>query len=191
LKASELPWKRPPKGRCQLIYRLVVCHSISGGLSASASPIYPASMRKRLTVIQWLAWFYAANFLFIVALSHWPGLTDANGKLMGLFAIDPIDDIFHLLSGLLAAIVALHSHRWSVNYFKYAGIPYAIDAITGLGFSREFLNGDIFRLGLGSADFSTHNILNNLPHILIPATQMWIGFWLSRRVRQTVSVKSA
>ncbi|MEY2497218.1 MAG: hypothetical protein QOD12_774 [Verrucomicrobiota bacterium] len=140
-------------------------------------------MTKRITIIQWLAWFYAANFLFIVALSHWPGLTDAQGRLMGLFAIDPIDDIFHLLSGLVAVVVALKSHRWSVNYFKLAGIPYAIDAITGLFLGVEFLNGEFFKGGFKGPDLSVHNLFVNLPHVLIPVTMMWIGFWLSKRVR--------
>lgn len=137
--------------------------------------------KKRVALVRKLAWFYAANFLFIVALSHWPGLTDAQGRLMGLFVIDPIDDIFHLLSGIAAVIVALHSERWSIRYFKLAGIPYAIDAVTGLCFSREFLNGDIFREGLGHANFSPHNLGNNAPHVLIPATMLAIGFALSRR----------
>jgi hypothetical protein len=144
-------------------------------------------MSKQPTVIQWLAWFYCANFLFIVILSHWPGLTDAQGRLLGLFAIDPVDDIFHLISGLLAGVVAWRSHTWSVNYFKYAGIPYAIDAVTGLLFGVEFLNGEVFTEGFHPADLSLHNLLRNLPHILIPVTMAWIGFWLSKRVRPAVA----
>jgi hypothetical protein len=140
-------------------------------------------MPKKITCIQWLAWFYCANFMLIVTLSHWPGLTDEQGRLMGLFAIDPVDDIFHLISGVLAGIVAWKSHRWSVNYFKIAGIPYGIDAITGILFGVEFLNGDVFTEGLSSPDLSLHRILVNLPHILIPATMLWIGFWLSKRVQ--------
>jgi hypothetical protein len=142
-------------------------------------------MFKRITIIQWLAWFYAANFLFIFIISHWPGLTDPQGRLLGLFAIDPIDDVFHLLSGLIAAVVAWRSNTWSVNYFKWAGIPYGIDAITGLFFSREFLNGDVFVNGLGGPDFTTRALLVNLPHIVILITMLWIGFWLSKRVRAT------
>jgi hypothetical protein len=140
-------------------------------------------MAKKTTVIQWLAWFYCANFLFIVALSHWPGLTDSQGRLMGLFAIDPVDDIFHLISGVTAGIVAWKSHRWSVNYFKIAGIPYAIDAVTGIFFGVEFLNGDVFTEGIRGADLSVHNLLVNLPHILIPVTMLLIGFGLSPRVK--------
>ncbi len=144
-------------------------------------------MKKKISLVQGLAWFYAANFLFIVILSHWPGLTDAQGRLLGLYTIDPVDDIFHLISGLLATVVAWHSARWSLNYFKYAGIPYAIDAVTGLLWGVEFLNGDAFTQGFGHADFSWHNILRNAPHILIPATMMTIGFGLSRRHRAAIA----
>ena len=141
-------------------------------------------MSKKITIIQWLAWFYALNFLFIFIISHWPGLTDAQGRLMGLFFIDPVDDVFHLLSGLLAVIVALHSYKWSVNYFKYVGIPYGIDAFVGLFFSTQFLNGDLFTKPLGGIDFSMHNFLVNLPHIIILFTMLWIGFWLSKRIQE-------
>jgi hypothetical protein len=140
-------------------------------------------MHKKLTLIQWLAWFYCVNFLAIVMLSHWPGLTDAQGRLLGLFVIDPVDDIFHLISGLVAAVVAWRSHQWSVNYFKIAGIPYGIDAITGLFLGVEFLNGDVFTEGIRGPDLSMHNLFVNLPHILIPVTMLWIGFWLAKRVK--------
>ncbi len=139
------------------------------------------STRKKISLIQWLAWFYAANFLFIVALSHWPGLTDRRGRLLGTFTIDPVDDIFHLISGILAVYAAWRSHRSSVNYFKWAGIPYAIDAVTGIFFGVEFLNGEICRVGPQTADFSVRNVLANTPHILIPVTMLFIGFWLSKR----------
>ncbi len=138
-------------------------------------------MPTKLSNIQWLAWFYCANFLFIVALSHWPGLTDPQGRLLGLFAIDPIDDIFHLLSGLLAGVVAWKSRRWSVNYFKFAGIPYGIDALTGIFLGVEFLNGDICTVGPRGLDLSVRTVLVNTPHLVIPITMMLIGFWLAAR----------
>lgn len=135
-----------------------------------------------MTLIQKLAWIYAGAFVFIFIISHWPGLTDSEGRLMGLFHIDPIDDIFHLLSGLIAAYVAYTSHKWSVTYFKYAGIPYGIDAFVGHFFSSQFLNGDVFTKELGSPDFGMHNFLANLPHIVIIVTMLWIGFVLSKKV---------
>ena len=137
-------------------------------------------MFKKFSLIQWLSLFYALNFLFIVAISHWPGLTDVQGRLLGLFYIDPIDDVFHLLSGLIAVIVAFRN-SWSINYFKYVGIPYGLDAIAGIFFSREFLNGDIFMNGLGGPNFTMRAFLVNLPHILILGTMLIIGFWLSKK----------
>ena len=141
-------------------------------------------MPTKTSVLQKIAWFYAANFLAIVAISHWPGLTDSQGRLMGLFVIDPIDDIFHLVSGVLAVVVALKSRAWSLTYFKLAGIPYAIDAVTGLFLGVEFLNGDIFRGGdLHRPAWTLHLLLNNTPHIVIPASMAWVAFWLAKRVR--------
>ena len=138
-------------------------------------------MKPKVSLIQWLAWFYCLNFLGIVTLSHWPGLTDAEGRLLGLFFIDPIDDIFHLLSGLVAGVVAWHSRRWSVTYFKYAGIPYGIDAVTGIFFGVEFLNGEMFTEGIQGPNFTMNGFLVNLPHILILVTMVGIGFGLGRR----------
>lgn len=64
--------------------------------------------------------------------------------------------MFHLLSGLVAVVCAWKSHTFSVNYLKYAGIPYALDVVTGILFGR------------------------NLPHIVIPVSMMAIGFVLAR-----------
>ena len=131
---------------------------------------------KSFSTVQKIAWFFAVMFLLVVTISHWPGLTDAEGKLLGLFKIDPIDDIFHLVSGLAAVVAAWHSAKWSIIYFRIVAIPYALDAFTGLIFSREFLNLDVFTQGLGSPNFSVPNILVNLPHILIVIVALWIGF---------------
>ena len=59
----------------------------------------------------------------------------------------------------------------------------AIDAVTGIFLGVEFLNGDVFTEGVHGPDLSLHNFLVNGPHILIPVTMLWIGFWLSKRVK--------
>ena len=82
-----------------------------------------------------------------------------------------------------AWVSGIKSHRCSVNYFKIAGIPYGIDAITGIFLGVEFLNGDVFTEGFHAPNLSVHNILVNTPHILIPVTMLWIGFSLSKRVQ--------
>ncbi len=86
-------------------------------------------MFKNITAIQKWAWFFAANFLFIYALNFVPMIHDADGKMFGLFKLDPIDDYGHLLMGILAAIGAWHSIKWSRIYFYFLGIAYVIDVI--------------------------------------------------------------
>ena len=68
-----------------------------------------------------------------------------------------------------------------MNYFKYAGIPYGIDAFTGIFLGVEFLNGDICTVGPQGFDPSLATVLRNLPHIIIPVTGMVIGFWYAAR----------
>ena len=58
-----------------------------------------------------LAWWYTAGFLGIFLICHTPGLTDAEGRLLGLFRIDPIDALVHLLSGLAGAWLAWQAPR--------------------------------------------------------------------------------
>lgn len=136
---------------------------------------------KKLSFIQKLAWVYAAGFLLVVLISHWPGLTDESGRLLGLFFIDPIDDIFHLLSGVYAVIAALCSPRAATIYFRIVSIPYIIDALTGLLFSRQFLNMDVFTMGLGAPDFTLNNFLIQLPHIVIAGFALYVGFWAYKK----------
>ncbi len=99
-----------------------------------------------------------------------------------MFFIDPIDDIFHLLSGVGAVVAALHSSLWSRWYFILVAIPYGLDALTGLLFSRQFLNLDVFTMGLGGPDFSVPNILVNLPHIALTVLALWIGLSLAPKL---------
>ena len=124
-------------------------------------------MFEKYKLIKIAAWFFALNFVFIFAISHWPGLTDSQGRLLGLFHIDPIDDVFHLLSGIAAVIVALKTPKWCKYYFLTIAFLYGVDAFMGLVFDREFLNPTFITQGLGSPNFSQQAILINLPHILI------------------------
>jgi hypothetical protein len=123
-----------------------------------------------------LAWLYAAGFLGIFVITHTPALTDANGLSFGLFKIDPVDDIVHLLSGLAAVVVAWRAHSYIPLFFKFVGIAYMGDAIVGMTMSRGLLDGSIFTHGPGSPDFSLTNWALNLPHIILSGIALVIGF---------------
>lgn len=141
-------------------------------------------MFKKISGIQLLAWLYAVQFFVVVLVGHLPWFLDDRGYIFGLYSVTLFVDSGHFLAGLLAAIAAWHSHRWATNYFKYAMIPYGVDAIVGIFFSRDITEtGSLLFKGFGPADFSLHNILSNTPHIITAGVALWIGWYLSKKVR--------
>jgi hypothetical protein len=123
-----------------------------------------------------LTWWYVAGFLGIFIICHTPGLTDTEGRLLGLFRIDPIDDVVHLLSGLVGLYVALRAMAFAPLYFKVIGLLYDLDAVVGMTMSRGLLDLSVFKLGPGPADFSLTNWALNMPHIVLASLALWIGF---------------
>jgi hypothetical protein len=131
-----------------------------------------SALSKRLVT---LAWLYTAGFLGIFIICHTPGLTDPDGKLLGLFRIDPIDDFVHLLSGIAGALIAWKGVRYIPAYFVAIGVLYDLDAVVGMTMSRGLLDLSIFRLGPGSPDFGMTNWLLNMPHIVLATIALVIG----------------
>jgi hypothetical protein len=123
-----------------------------------------------------LAWIYVAGFLGIFVICHTPGLSDAEGRLFGLFRIDPIDDFVHLLSGLAGAVIAWRATSLMAPYFKVIGTLYNLDALVGMTMSRGLLDLSVFRQGVGPADFGLANWAINMPHIVLASLALWIGF---------------
>jgi Domain of unknown function (DUF4383) len=132
-----------------------------------------------------LAWLYAAGFVGVFLVTHAPGATDDAGRLFGLFKIDPIDDIVHLLSGLAGVVVAAWAVQLIPLYLKLVGILYGLDALVGLVVSRGFLDGSLFTQGRGPADFGLTNVLINLPHIILAGIALVVGFSKAGRSRVT------
>jgi len=56
-----------------------------------------------------IAALYTVALLFAAALNYIPGLTDAEGRAFGIFALDIYDDSLHLASAAWAGIAALLS----------------------------------------------------------------------------------
>jgi hypothetical protein len=122
-----------------------------------------------------LAWAYTAGFLGIFLICHTPGLTDPEGRLLGLFRIDPIDDFVHLLSGIAGALIVWRVPRLIPQYFIAIGVLYNLDAVVGMTMSRGLLDLSVFKLGPGGPDFSMTNCLLNLPHIVLATLALIIG----------------
>lgn len=133
-----------------------------------------------ISIVQKLAWLYAAMFFFIAVIGYLPGLTNAAGQLFGLFKLDLIDDALHLGSGIWAAAAAWTSTRAATLYFKLFGSIYGLDGLMGLAFGQGYLDGGIFTHGITPLDLGTR-IATNLPHLLIGGMAVLIGFVISRR----------
>jgi hypothetical protein len=133
-----------------------------------------------MTLMQKLAWVYAALFLFVVALGYIPGLTNSAGQLLGLFRIELKDDILHLGSGLWAAVAGWLSARAATLYFKLFGVVYGLDGVLGFITGQGYLDGGIFIYGPTPLPLATR-FAANLPHMLIGGIAVIIGFVVSRR----------
>jgi hypothetical protein len=127
-------------------------------------------------MLKTLAWVYAAGFVGVFVVTHAPGLTDANGLLLGLFKIDPIDDLVHLLSGVAGVVVARYAPRAIPAYLKAVGVFYGLDVVAGLALSRGLLDLSVFLRGPGAPDLGWTNVLVNLPHIVIAGVALVVGF---------------
>lgn len=113
--------------------------------------------------IQKLAWVFAIVFLTIGILGFIPSII-ANGQLLGIFEVDTLHNIIHLASGILAAVAASMSVTASRLYFQVFGGIYAL--VAGVG----FLQGDTVLNLIGV------NLADNVLHVVIAATALYIGF---------------
>lgn len=109
-----------------------------------------------------MAWVFGIVFVAVGVLGYVPGIT-SDGMLLGLFMVDGLHNIIHLVSGLaaLAAAWGLYSSRL---YFQAFGVVYAL--VTVLGF-----------IGGGSVlGIIMVNTADNLLHLVIAAAALYFGF---------------
>lgn len=126
-----------------------------------------------------MAWVFAAAFLLVGILGFIPGLSTAAGDgagneghvlLLGLFQINMLHNVFHLVSAALAALAALTSTAMSRLYFIVIGVGYT--AVTALALAT---GGSI--LGM------THmNMADNLAHLALGLAALAIAFILPARL---------
>jgi hypothetical protein len=115
-------------------------------------------------MMQKLAWVFGIVFILVGVLGFVPALT-SDGQLLGVFMVDGVHNIIHLLSGILAIAAAWWmSGAYTRLYFQVFGVVYAIVTIVG------FLQGDTV-LGLIMV-----NMADNLLHLVIAVVALWAGF---------------
>ncbi|MFZ2887170.1 MAG: DUF4383 domain-containing protein [Minisyncoccia bacterium] len=113
-------------------------------------------------MVQTLAWVFGVVLTLVGILGFVPGVT-TDMMLLGIFHVDMLHSIVHILSGLaaLAAAWGMYSSRL---YFQVFGVVYGLVAILG------FVTG-------GALLFET-NMADNLLHVVIAAVALYAGFMM-------------
>jgi hypothetical protein len=133
-----------------------------------------------MDLIRRIAAAYAVALGFAAALNYIPGLTDAQGRTFGIFALDIYDDALHLASAVWAAVSAFLSRTASEGFLKVFGVLYCLDGLVGLIFGSGYLDLGIVTQGIQSLPLG-FKILANLPHIALGGFAALAGFVLARR----------
>ena len=135
-----------------------------------------------MSIIRWIAVGYAIALAIAGLLNYIPGLTDAQGRAFGIFALDIYDDMLHFGSAAWAAIAAFTSRRASVLFFQIFGTLYLLDGLLGLVTGSGYLDLGILIYGVQDLPFG-FKILANLPHIFLGGFAAFTGFFLARRLK--------
>lgn len=117
-----------------------------------------------MSTLRKIAFIYMVVLLTAASLNYIPGLTDAEGRAFGVFALDIFDDLLHVASAIWAAAAAFTSSRASQIFLRYFGLLYLSDGLLGLATGSGYLDLGIVNHGMLDLPF-TFKILANLPHI--------------------------
>jgi hypothetical protein len=109
-----------------------------------------------------IAKWFGIIFVLIGILGFVPGIT-SDGYLLGIFEVDTLHNVIHLLSGIIAFMCA-GSDMGAKSFFKIFGVIYGLVTILG------FLQGGSV-LGLFGV-----NMADNLLHLLISVVALYLGF---------------
>jgi hypothetical protein len=106
------------------------------------------------------------GIVFLVAgvLGFVPAVT-TDGMLLGIFHVNTVHNVVHLLSGAVALWAGMTSVSNARLYFRVFGIVYGLVAVLG------FVSGDEPILGL-----IANNAADNWLHVAIAVVSLWLGF---------------
>ena len=138
------------------------------------------AMTESRDLMRRIAFGYAIALAIAAALNYIPGLTDAQGRTFGIFALDIYDDSLHLASALWALWAGWSSRSAAVTFLKIFGTLYFLDGLLGVFTGVGFLDLTIFLIGPqpGSAMMK---FLASAPHLVLGGFAMFAGFVLAKR----------
>ena len=118
-------------------------------------------------MLKTMAYIFGVVFLLIGILGFIPAFTPTNtGLLLGIFHVDAIHNLVHLLSGAAALYAGMTSAKTAKMYFQIFGVVYALVAV--LGFIDP--SGDKL-IGLMAS-----NVADTWLHVVIAVVALYLGF---------------
>lgn len=124
-------------------------------------------------MLQKLSMIFGVVLLLIGVLGFVPGIT-ADGYLLGIFHVNAMHNIVHLVSGALALWAGMTSAKAAKMYFQVFGVIYAVVTILG------FFTGQGLVLGL-----IANNTADVVLHLVIAAVAIYAGFAMKAPVMST------
>jgi Domain of unknown function (DUF4383) len=108
-----------------------------------------------------------------------PGLTDASGRTVGLFQLNPYQNLLHTVSALWAFSAAYISRSAAITFLRLFGTLYFLDGLMGLAIGSGYL--DLGVLVYGVLDLPLwFKFLTSLPHLVLGGTAALAGFMSDR-----------
>ena len=111
------------------------------------------------------AMLFGVVFILIGILGFIPGITTSDNLLLGLFKVDALHNIVHLVSGIAALAAAMYTESGAKTYFQVFGVVYALVAILGFVYMDDSILG-----------FLVNNMADTLLHTVIALASLYLGF---------------
>lgn len=92
-----------------------------------------------------------------------------DGKVLGLFLVDPFHNLVHILTGALAIVAAMMNTKTMRMYYQLFGVVYAL--VTVLGFTT----------GTGLFGLIPVNMADNLLHLVLAVGFLYLGFGMKEK----------
>jgi hypothetical protein len=127
-----------------------------------------------------VAAFYAVIIGLVATMNWWPGITDDQGRVFGIFALDFYDNALHAASAAWAGIAAWLSARASRMFLTVFGALYLLDGLLGLATGSGFLDLGILFYGVLDQSFA-FNLAASGPHIVLGGFALLAGILSGRR----------